>query len=419
MSVTVDEILNAARVGAASLTGETAGYLVLSAADGVSESSGRLLPSGVLLAEDGTLIAGRLAVGSAVDLEADLRALLARMLSHSRQGVPALLRVARPMEATEARGIVRLVGEIEAALIPVNRSAARRALSRLHRDVVRAKAAGKLLSEAPEPIAAPENPVLAVPVVPAAAIAAAVAATSMPLAASVVVSAASSVARVEAAVLAEPVAVASVLAVASVASVDPVLVAPATLVAAPAEAVPVASGLPMVVRPRVELSMVPLPPGAELAHALRILAEADLEPAPPHEPARVELVASAPNRHPSAPEADPPIPRPTPPDAEAPFVEAPPPSRVFGSRPPTLPLPEPVVQQPEPTPVVVVEAEEAEVDVVEADVFQEAAVEVFESAPEVLEASVYEPEATPFLRLVARARSCRDGGECLRMAVGG
>jgi hypothetical protein len=73
--------------------------------------------------------------------EQSVRRLLARALEVSSSVGPALRRAA---ERRDDAGLATLVRELETALIPVNRSAARRALSRLHRETERAKAAGKL-----------------------------------------------------------------------------------------------------------------------------------------------------------------------------------------------------------------------------------------------------------------------------------
>ncbi len=161
MRVTVKDLSNAACAGLAAVTAETAGYFVLAAADQLAGSMGRL--GAVLVGEDGSVTVERLGEGSAAELEADLRALLAQLLGLSSVRVPALQRAA---DAKEPRGLLRLSGEIEAALIPVNRAAARRALSRLHRDAVRAKASGKLSEQ---PVAEPTREVVSPPPVRAPA----------------------------------------------------------------------------------------------------------------------------------------------------------------------------------------------------------------------------------------------------------
>jgi hypothetical protein len=164
MSVTLVEVMSAARCRAASLVAEVAGYLILGAADQVAGAPRAVGAGEVALAEDGSL---RLLGGGAAqdeEAEASLRLLLARLLGVSACVTPPLLRTSqRPAGA----GVAALVRELEAALIPVNRAAARRALSRLCRDVLRAKQAGKLepISEPPpttiERSAAPPPPVQA------------------------------------------------------------------------------------------------------------------------------------------------------------------------------------------------------------------------------------------------------------------
>jgi hypothetical protein len=139
MSVTVSEILVAARGSLAAVSSETAGYLVLGAADCLGE--GRLGLKSVYLDEGGALHVDRRGEPGGFDAESSLRGLLKRLLETARSPAPALLRVAT---TEENRGIPRLITEIEAALIPVNRAAARRALARLHRDVSRLRATSKL-----------------------------------------------------------------------------------------------------------------------------------------------------------------------------------------------------------------------------------------------------------------------------------
>jgi hypothetical protein len=150
MSVTVSEVLVAARSGLAAVSSETAGYLVLGTADCLGEAPIGI--ANVYLDEDGALRLDRRAEAATGDGEAGLRTVLKRLLETGRSPAPALLRVA---SASEKRGVRRLIAEIEAALIPVNRAAARRALARLHRDVLRGKAAGKL-SVPPEELLSPE-----------------------------------------------------------------------------------------------------------------------------------------------------------------------------------------------------------------------------------------------------------------------
>jgi hypothetical protein len=74
---------------------------------------------------------------SAEHAAASLRTLLARLLDASGTSTRALRAVARATSVTTPDAIV---AELEAALIPVNRAAARRALARLSRDTLRANA---------------------------------------------------------------------------------------------------------------------------------------------------------------------------------------------------------------------------------------------------------------------------------------
>ncbi len=144
MSVTLDEVVSAARLRVASLVAELSGYLVLAAADHFIDSPRQVTSAEVLLQEDGSII---VIGGEACDeahAEGCLRALLAECLAVSRSGAPAIHRAA---SASTRVGVSRFVIELEAALIPVNRAASRRALARLHREVSRAKGA-RLLDEA-------------------------------------------------------------------------------------------------------------------------------------------------------------------------------------------------------------------------------------------------------------------------------
>jgi hypothetical protein len=70
------------------------------------------------------------------DAEASVRGLLARLLLASGVLTPGLSAAAR---RTSGAGLLALAGELETALIPVNRAAGRRALGRLAREVRRVK----------------------------------------------------------------------------------------------------------------------------------------------------------------------------------------------------------------------------------------------------------------------------------------
>ena len=169
MTVSLLEILAAARAHAAPLAAESAGYLLLAVVDHVVAAPRAVSADEVELMPDGVVrLRARRGSGDA-SVEQVLRRLLGRTLEVSSSVGPALRRAA---QRTEDAGLPALVRELETALIPVNRSAAKRALSRLHRETERAKSAGKLarlLEDAvPAPVAAP--PVVIAPAVTAPAV---------------------------------------------------------------------------------------------------------------------------------------------------------------------------------------------------------------------------------------------------------
>ncbi len=165
MSVTLSEVTRAAKAHRAPLAGESAGYLVLAIADQVLSAPRLVQPGEIQLAEDGGLrvLSGR--ASSDADAELALRQALDSLLLVASSGSAALTRASR---RTLPVGLAGLVRELEAALIPVNRAAARRALARLHRETARALASGVLPAEEAAPVAE----LLAAPVVVAPVVAA-------------------------------------------------------------------------------------------------------------------------------------------------------------------------------------------------------------------------------------------------------
>ena len=117
------------------LAPELAGYLALEVADGSDAGSGDVDPKTVFISEDGTVALVRpkrdVVTG---DAEASVRVLLSKLLEASGSGTPALTNAAK---RKPGNGLPALVEELEAALIPVNRAAGRRALARLVREVKR------------------------------------------------------------------------------------------------------------------------------------------------------------------------------------------------------------------------------------------------------------------------------------------
>ena len=175
MSVTLSEVTRAARAHRAPLAGESAGYLVLAIADQVLSAPRLVNPGEIQLGEDGALrvLSGR--ASSEADAELALRQALDGLLLVASSGSAALTRASR---RTSPVGLSGLVRELEAALIPVNRSAARRALARLHRETTRALVSGALPAEEAVPHA--EAPVAVAPVAVVPVILSAPAALALP-----------------------------------------------------------------------------------------------------------------------------------------------------------------------------------------------------------------------------------------------
>lgn len=153
--VTLDEVFAAAAVRAASLVPETSGYLALAVGDATSRLPFAIEDRMVMLTTEGNVgITRRGEALSPRRAAAGLRDVLTRLLAVSTGTVmPALASAGRPREESD-RGVDTVIEEIEAALIPVNRAAARRALARLSRETIRAKEAGKIK---PRPSASASN----------------------------------------------------------------------------------------------------------------------------------------------------------------------------------------------------------------------------------------------------------------------
>ena len=178
MSVTLSEVKRAARAHRAPLAGESAGYLVLAIADQVLQAPRLVQASDIQLTEDGALRVMSGHASSDVDAELSLRRALDELLLVASSGSAALTRASR---RTAPVGLSSLVRELEAALIPVNRSAARRALARVHRETARALESGSLPDEEPQAVAPIAAPVVAAPAAPIVADAVAVPVVAAPV----------------------------------------------------------------------------------------------------------------------------------------------------------------------------------------------------------------------------------------------
>ena len=137
MSVSVVEVMVAASQRLAPLSGECAGHAVLAAADQLLTHPRLLGAADVLIEENGSVRLGQGRLGDAQGCDAALRELLDHLLGVAHSGGAGLLRVGRRVATGD---LEQLVEELEVALIPANRAAARRSLARLYRETSRARA---------------------------------------------------------------------------------------------------------------------------------------------------------------------------------------------------------------------------------------------------------------------------------------
>jgi hypothetical protein len=132
VNASLREIVLAVRYGDASLVGESVGYLILGACDRAVAVARSADLDGVLVTGEGDVVLDA-TPASEDEAERSLRLLLGQLLTLLRAPFPNLARVA----VREPCGLRHLVTELEAALVPVNRRAARRSLSRLVRETRR------------------------------------------------------------------------------------------------------------------------------------------------------------------------------------------------------------------------------------------------------------------------------------------
>jgi hypothetical protein len=134
-SVTLEDVFTVVEAKRVPLAPELAGYLALEIADGTDAGGGDVDPKTVFVSEEGTVALVRPKKDAVTgNAEASVRRLLTKLLEASGSGTPALSAAAK---RKPGNGLPALVEELEAALIPVNRSAGRRALARLAREVKR------------------------------------------------------------------------------------------------------------------------------------------------------------------------------------------------------------------------------------------------------------------------------------------
>lgn len=148
MSVSLVEVMVAASQRLAPLSGECAGHAVLAAADQLLMSPRLVGAADVLIEESGSVRLGHGQAADARGCDEGLRGLLDGLLGVAHSGGAGLLRVGRRPATGD---LAQLVKELEVALIPANRAAARRSLARLYRETCRARESGSL-SALPAPV---------------------------------------------------------------------------------------------------------------------------------------------------------------------------------------------------------------------------------------------------------------------------
>lgn len=140
MSVTLLEVLAAACAQRTCLTAENAGFLVFSLTESLQAGPRGLRLAGVALTPQGDVCVLNGPVVDARECERELRTALRQLLQGAQRPGAGLLRVAN----ADVRGLKTLLVELQSALVPLNRSAARRSLARLCRDTERAQQQGHL-----------------------------------------------------------------------------------------------------------------------------------------------------------------------------------------------------------------------------------------------------------------------------------
>ena len=143
-SITLEEVFGVLTSKRVPLAPELAGYLALELAEGAGSMPGELQPKQIYIGDEGTVAIVRRpsqndasvdsSAVTARGAEGSIRAILQRLLEASGSQTSALSAVAKK---TTNVGVPALMQELEAALIPVNRAAGRRALARLAREAKR------------------------------------------------------------------------------------------------------------------------------------------------------------------------------------------------------------------------------------------------------------------------------------------
>ena len=134
---TLERILERARATESRLPYEVGAFVVLEACEAILDAPRKLEPAHVAVSEGGdiSLLGGETSDDSAA--ARGVANLLASALVAAGDEIPAMLMALIDGDKAEARGLAAYRDELEAALVPLNRSAARRVLGRQLRDLGR------------------------------------------------------------------------------------------------------------------------------------------------------------------------------------------------------------------------------------------------------------------------------------------
>lgn len=147
MEIALSAVTDAGRSRMAAVTAEVGAHVVLLAAQQVAPHPFHVTAESVLLSDTGDVRLLPLAPATSVEVELELRQLLAGLLTLAPAAPPAFKTAA---ERGAGGGLDALEAELHAALIPINHAAARRALARLFRETRRASGAvGASLEQTP------------------------------------------------------------------------------------------------------------------------------------------------------------------------------------------------------------------------------------------------------------------------------
>jgi hypothetical protein len=139
LGVTLDQMVSGLKARRVRIPAEIGAYVALEVAEQLERSPGRITNADVRIGDDGVVSLS--AVPSGGDEDAAVRsvvAVLASTLVAAGTGVPGvLIRIVEDSPPTGAGALAMLTSELESSLVPLNRAAARRVLSRMTRDARR------------------------------------------------------------------------------------------------------------------------------------------------------------------------------------------------------------------------------------------------------------------------------------------